>query len=111
MTVLHIYSHGDRSVGIPSEMVKVEFPMRNASSLSDYERKEIREHITDFFREFLDDGYLDVWFDDECPDCLVKMTPVVLRGCNAKGKPMEAEVAYRCENPNCISNVSDGGDY
>jgi hypothetical protein len=62
-----MYVHGDPSVGIFSIQDKIELQW----DLSEEgERERIREIFRKTWSELYDDGGVDVWFGDECPDCL-----------------------------------------
>jgi hypothetical protein len=76
--VAHIYSHGDPSVGMGSWQLKNTIEGISIDGLEECcenARNDFREHLKEFFAEWLDNGKVDVWFDDECADCGVLLIP------------------------------------
>ncbi len=77
-----ITDEGDRTVGIRPTTVTIDLPWTN---LSDEDRDDLRVHLREFWSCYLDMTTLQIYFDDECPDC---------------GHVKEGN---DCTNPNCIN--------
>jgi len=80
-----IHSVGDPSVGVwdAESTVESNFDITDGQYSN---REEVREFLRDTFHEFHDLGRTEVYFEDECPDCLKLL------------------IDGQCKNPNCISS-------
>ena len=73
MRKITIHSQGDYSVGIPSVSSEATIPF---TELSDDFREFLRKQFLELYSEIHDvpRKLTEVWFDDECPDCNMKLS-------------------------------------
>lgn len=82
-TTAFIHMPGTPAEAIPSLTTQVDLLVRLDE---DWDRDAIREHLSDCFSQIYD-GAVNVWFSDECPDCI------------------KIKKDGKCMNPNCITGI------
>ena len=87
---IYIEDEGDRSVGIGSNHITMEWEDLDFSNQE--ERDDMRKDIAQCFQDLCDNGRVGVTFEDECFECRAIMV-------NKKGKRLK-----RCPNKDCLSN-------
>ena len=66
---IFIHDSGEKTVGIHGSIITVETDF----NLVDFDRNEICKELTKVFTDIFDlVGGVNVWFEDECPDCFKK---------------------------------------